>query len=1044
MEKQLRFNLLLVLMLCCITAFGQTSITVKGTITDRKGEPLPGVNIKIKNLQKSTVSNAQGNYTIVVPSGEATLVFTYVGFNSHEEPVNKRTLIRVTLEEQNNALNDVVVIGYGTVRKGDLTGSVSQVKVEDLQKAPVRSFEEALAGRVAGVQVSSPEGQPGNASNIVIRGNSSITQDNSPLYVIDGFPIENPNNNVINPSEIESLEVLKDASATAIYGARGANGVIIITTKKGKTGAPVITYDGYYGFQNTIKEAKLMSPYEFVRYQLELDPVSYTGVYTPDGTTLDSYRNVQGIDWQKQVFRTAPMQSHNFAMRGGNNQTLYSFSGSVLGQDGVIINSGFKRYQGRLSLDQTLKNNIKVGVNVNFSNTKTNGATPSTYNGTSNSLSLLYSVWGYRPIIGGVLPNEDLLELPLDPGVDGTGDYRYNPILSAQNEVNLLYNNTLIANAYAQIPLFKDLTLRISGGVTREARKQEIFYNTLTKYGDPRSAQGSNGANGRLYNFERNDYLNENTLTYKKTINKAHTITALAGFTMQKQDNQTFGYQSNRLPNESLGVSGLEEGVLVNATSAKTNNLLVSYLSRVNYSYKSKYLLTASIRADGSSKFASDNHWSYFPSGAFAWRISDEKFLKKYQFLSSAKLRTSIGVTGNNRVSDFAYLPTITFPISGNYTFENGYYTGAIPTSLGNKNLKWETTRQIDAGVDISLFSSRINLTVDYYNKNTYDLLLNAQLPVSTGYQSGFQNIGKVSNTGWEFELSTVNIAKKDFQWNSSFNITFNRNKVLELTRNQESIGTALAWETGYNNIPAYIAKIGNPIGLLYGYKWLGNYQYSDFDQQPDGRYVLKSTVPDNGSGRTAVQPGDIKYEDINGDGTVNASDRMVIGNPNPDFIGGFSNNFTYKGFDLNVFLQWSFGNDALNANRLVFEGTNRLSLNQFASYADRWTPENPNNEYFRTKGYGPTAYSSRIIEDASYIRVKTVALGYTLPAKWLKKTKMRSVRVYASAQNLLTFTNYSGLDPEVSTKNSALTPGFDFAAYPRAKTVVFGLSLSL
>ncbi|WP_207532136.1 SusC/RagA family TonB-linked outer membrane protein [Desertivirga arenae] len=1036
---------LVLLLFTALTGYSQNAeIIVKGLVKDTRGERLPGVSVVIKGTNKGVVTNSQGTFTIRAFSPENILVFTFLGFDKMERLIGADRNLNITLKEHANELNQVVIIGYGEVARKDLTGAVGQVKVEDLQKAPVRSFEEALAGRIAGVQVSSPEGQPGMSSDIVIRGASSITQDNSPLYVVDGFPLESPNNNTLNPSEIESIEVLKDASAAAIYGARGANGVIIITTKKGKTGKPVISYDGYYGSQQEIKRAQLMSPYEFVRYQLELDPVGKTESYTPAGKTLEAYRSAPGVDWQDQVFRAAGMANHNLSVRGGNDQTKYSISGSVMGQDGIIINSGFKRYQGRISLDQNIRKDFKVGLNANYSNTRINGTTPSSYNGNSNSLSLLYSVWGYRPVSASDVPLEDLIDSPMDPEVDETADYRYNPILSAKNELNNNFDNSLIVNGYAQFPVLKNLTLRVTGGITRQTTRLETFYNSQTKYGDINSAQGSRGANGRLTSLEKNDFLNENILTYKRKFSKYHNLTVLGGFTMQEQKNLSFGYQASGLPNESLGLSGLEEGTAQTLNSSRSENFLMSYLGRVTYDYRSKYLFTASFRADGSSKFSTENKWSYFPSGAFAWRLSDEKFMKSLTFINNAKLRTSIGVTGNNRVSDFAYLSTITFPISRYYTFNNAYFIGAIPTTLGNKDLRWETTMQADAGLDLSFLNSKFNLTVDYYNKRTYDLLLNAQLPSTTGYQNAFKNIGEVRNAGWEFELSTMNFNKKDFKWNTSFNISFNRNKVIELTQNQESMLTTIGWETGYSNIPPYMAKVGQPIAQFYGFKWLGNYQYDDFKLNPDGTYSLKASVPDNGTGRDKVQPGDIKYADINGDGTVNASDRMIIGNPNPDFIGGLSNNFNYKGFDLNVFFQWSYGNELLNANRLVFEGSPRLSLNQFASYAERWTPENQNNTYFRTKGYGPTAYSSRIIEDGSYLRLKTVSLGYRIAGKWLKPVNISSLRIYASAQNLITWTNYSGLDPEVSTKRAALTPGFDYAAYPRAKTIVFGLNVSL
>jgi TonB-linked SusC/RagA family outer membrane protein len=1030
-------------------------INIMGRIINNKNEPLAGVNITIKGTKDVVVTNEDGRYVVTVPNSRSVLIFSYIGFASQSIVVGDQKQIDVELVEQYSALNEVIVEGYGSVRKGDLTGSVSSVKMADMQKAPVISFEDALAGRMAGVQVTSPEGQPGEPSTIVIRGNNSVTQDNSPLYVIDGFPIEDPDNNAINPADIESINVLKDASATAIYGARAANGVIVITTKRGNVGAPVITYDGYYGIQRNIKQMQMMDAYNFVEYQIERSGSSAQLAYTPGdpslagqvgyvpgGRTLAYYKTAPSTNWQDLLYQTAPMENHNLSVRGGNAQTQYSVSGSYVKQDGIILNSGFGRYQGRITLDQKIGNKLKLSLNTNYSSSNTFGISPSQNEGSSTA-NLLFAAMGYRPVVDAN-NDVDLIDVGEDPAT-GSGDDRYNPIMEAENAVVQNRVNTLIANGALSYDISKSLTLRISGGINQQQNKNIRFYNSHTKEGDITNQIGvTDGPNGTILNGSVNNYLNENTLTWNKVFNKDNTLNIVGGYTMQSYTTSSYGYTATHLPNESLGIDGLDQGTPTTTVATSSNNFLESYLTRVNYSYKDKYLLTASYRADGSSKFAPSNRWGYFPSGAVAWRISSEPFAQKLTFLSDAKFRGSYGVTGNNRVTDFAYLSQVNFPIGNNYTFDNVYNIGSIPT-LGNQNLKWETTAQSDVGLDVSFLKGRIALTADYYDKVTSNLLLNAELPPSSGYPTGYENIGKVSNHGWEFELNTVNVKSKNFSWNSSFNISFNRNKVLELTRNQESQQTAVKWDTGFSDSFPYIAMIGQPIALFYGYKWEGNYQYSDFNKMPNGTYVLKSTVPDNGSGRTAVQPGDIKYADLNGDGTVNALDRTVIGNPNPKSTGGFSNNFTYKGFSLNVFLQWSYGNDILNANRLVFEGSDRVALNQFADYEDRWTPENQNNTYYRVGGYGPSGdYSSRVIEDGSFLRLKTVSLGYNLPSQWLKSIGFKSFKVYVSGQNLATVTGYSGSDPEVSTKSSALTPGFDYSAYPRPRTMVVGVDCSL
>lgn len=1016
-------------------------VFITGTVTDDEGEVLPGVNVRLKGTNSTTQTNGDGTFKFAIPELKGTLVFSYTGFLTKEVAITAATVYRVKLTEDSKNLDQVVVIGYGTTTKRDLTGSVSQVSMEDLQKAPVASLEDALAGRVAGVQVTASDGQPGAPMQISIRGNNSITQSNSPLYVIDGFPIEDPTNNIINPAEVESIDILKDASATAIYGARGANGVIIITTKKGKIGDPTISYQNYFGFQQNLKQQELLSPYEFVKYQLEFNSAVYTPIYLKDGRDLEYYRNVQGINWQDKIFNTAPMQNHFLSINGGTDKTRYSISGSYLNQDGIIVNSGFNRYQGRVILDQTITPKLKVGINLNYSSTKTYGTIATEQNGSATA-SLMYSVWGYRPITGDGLTDEQLVDQPFDPDVNPTAEYRINPAISTRNEYNPSFVNAILANAYAEYKFNNYFTFRASGGITKRDTRKEIFNNSNTRSGNPLAS--SNGINGSIMNYDVNNYLSENTLTFKRTINKVHNINALAGFTLQEISNFNSGFAATQVPNESLGISGIEEGIPSRVNSASSKSALMSFLTRLNYSYKSRYLFTASFRADGSSKFAPGNKWAYFPSGSFAWVMSDESFMKQIKPVSSAKIRASYGLTGNNRVTDFAYLSSYQIISNSGYNFNNGPVNGSIPNLLGNRNLKWETTAQADIGIDVSLFKNRINVTADYYDKRTYDLLINSSLAPSQGFLNGMRNIGKVGNKGFEFTLNTVNVKNKTFSWNSSFNISFNRNKVLELTEEDPSILSRINWGN-FNNAYPYIAVPGRPIGQFYGYVWDGVYQYSDFNQLANGSYQLKDNVPNNGQSRATVQPGFIKYKDINGDGQVNGYDQTIIGDPNPTHIGGFSNNFTYKGFDLNVFLQWSYGNELLNANRIEFEGgENRNSLNMFASYANRWTPENQTNDLYKVYGQGPLVYSSRTIEDGSYLRLKTVSLGYSLNPSLLKKIKIKNFRVYASGQNLLTWTNYSGLDPEVSTYASALTPGFDWSAYPKARTIIFGINLTL
>mgnify|MGYP003575359920 FL=1 len=1025
------------------------AIRVTGKVTDENGQPLPGLSIRLKDNTASAITNNEGNYSITVPGSNAILVFSYLGFDTQEVALAGRTVVNVSMKEASTGLNQVLVVGYGTVKKSDLTGSVSSVKIEDLQKAPVFSFEDALGGRVAGVQVTSSEGGPGAENNIVIRGGNSITQSNSPLYIVDGFPLENPSSNSINNNDIESITVLKDASSTAIYGSRGANGVIVITTKQGKIGKPVVNFDGYYGIQNNIKQMDLLDPYEYVKLQIEMLGNPARQLYTPgdpalgatavaDGRQLEYYRTQPYVNWQDQIYHTAPMQNYNLSLRGGKDQTNYSISGSIADQKGTIIGSGFKRYQGRFVFNQGINEKLKFNMNVNYARTENYGGSPSVYGG-SFSNSLLYAVWGYRPAISPNSSLENQLNSEIDP--DGQVGYAYNPFLSLENEVIKASDNNLTGNAFLEYKILKDLTFKVSGGLTHSARINDSFFNSRTGRGAPTGLLGPNGSIGNvsLYNF-----LNENTLTYRKVWRKWNQINLLGGFTAQKATVRNNSLMSIRVQNEELGINDLDNGQPYSIGSSSSRSFLNSYFGRANYDYRSKIFLTATFRADGSSKFAPGNKWSYFPSGAVAWTISRENFMKNLPVISNAKVRTSFGVTGNNRVSDFPYISPANFAIERSYAFANLYAFGAIPGGLGNEDLQWETTSTFDAGLDLGLFKNKLEITADFYRKVTSDLLLNADLPSHMGFGRAFKNIGKVSNTGVELELTSRNITSRNFKWNSSFNIAFNRNKVLALTQGQDNLQTAVAFDTNSSGLYPYIAIVGQPVAQFFGYKWVGNYQYSDFDVLPDGTYALKANVPTNGNpSRTAIRPGDIKYEDMNGDLAMTAADRVIMGNPNPDFIGGFSNNLNYKNFDLNVFFQFSVGNDVLNANRMIFEGMNSNWQNAFASFANRWTPENQNNEINRANGGGIQAYSSRTIEDGSFLRLKTVALGYTFPRKWLTAVKVSSARVYFSAQNLAVWTKYRGSDPEVSTRNSALTPGFDFAAYPRARTMTFGFNFS-
>lgn len=1061
MKNELKFKhqphllfkyLLAALLILAAPAFIQAqNKVITGIVSDENKLPIPGATITVKGTKTAVSTNSDGQYKIQA-SPTDQLVFSFVGFNSKTVSVGAKSSINISLESSTTGLEEVVVIGYGTVKKKDVTGSVSKVNIADMNKAPVASFDQALAGRVAGVQVTSSDGKPGGGIDIVIRGNNSVTQGNSPLYVIDGFLVENPDTNSINPAEIESMEILKDASATAIYGARGANGVIVITTKKGKAGGPVFTINSTTGIQAISYKVKTLSPYEYVKYQLEFNPSLAIGsnprtpteiyLFNPK-LTLDAYKNSPSIDWFDLSTRTALYKNNDFSVRGGSKKFKYSLSGSHTNQEGIMLNSEFKRYQGRVVLDYQVTNKLKVGINTNYSDSRPNGINP-TSGSNGVTTNLMTSVWGSRPIPD---PKINLEEEFKDPDVNASAsDYRVNPVITLKNTYNKNIQTSFYFNTYLEYLILKDLKLRSTYGYTENKGKNSVFYNDQTREAI------STGPFGSIRQNVSTNWLNENTLTWDKKIGKSK-LNVLGGFTVQRGKSWSYGQSASRVPSNSI--DDLHLGVQNIVIPQSSNWSMASFLARVNYSYDSRYLFTASYRADGSSKFPAVNHWGYFPSGAFAWNFKEEKFLKKNKTLSEGKIRISYGQTGNNRVSDFGYLTTYN-DYNGNtpyaYSFGNEYSGAFVPTGLGNSKLKWETTEQVDAGLDVGFFKQRIQLAADVYRKRTIDLLLNADLPPSSGFGRAFKNIGSVENKGLELTLTTKNIVTKDFTWTSSANIAFNRNKLLSLNEGQNELTTPLNY--GGFVIGTYVARVGQPLGLMYGYEWLGTYKYSDFNTSVNPttgatEYTLKPEIADNGKGRQPVsgtQPGDIKYRDQDGDGTVNAKDAVVIGKGTPKHIGGFSNNFTYKGFDLNVFFQWSYGNDIQNYNRQIFGGPQPGNAkNQYAEVANRWTPENPNSDLVRVGGAAGVQgqNSSFIIEDGSYIRLKTVSFGYNVNSDLVRQWHLKSLRFALSAQNLITWTKYSGSDPEVSWAGSVLTPGFDLSGYPRARTLNLVVNMS-
>ena len=1000
---------------------------ITGIVVDEKGDPIIGASVKILGSTKGIVSDLDGKFSFSAASDSKILV-SYIGYKTVEASVSGNAFLKIIMTENARSLDDVVVIGYGTINRKDLTGSVASVKIQDIQLNPVASFQEALGGRIAGVQATSLSGKPGETVDIVIRGGNSITQSNSPLYVVDGFPLtEGDGASLISPEDIESIDILKDASATAIYGARGANGVIMITTKKGVRGKPTVQYNGYYGIQHTDAKINVLDPYEFVKLQCEIYPTSGTENYlTTRKMTLDDYKNIPMVNWQDYLFQQAAIQNHYLSVSGQSDKTLYSVSASYFDQSGVIVTSGSKRYTARMNLEQRLSEIFKMGFTSSFSDGIISGPNPD-----SQSSNLLYGMWSTRPF---VYNSESLTQLD-NPGNTDATDLRANPIANLEDTK---INNTTVSlsgNAFVEYEPFNGLKLRITGGITSLNLNNSTFYGSRTQTG----RFTANGVSGKISETNNLSYLNENTLTYNTTLKKDHKINVVGGFTMSGRTFTGGAYGATNLPYPTLELNDLVDGIATKVVSTAGEWRLMSFLGRANYSYKSRYLFTASFRADGSSKFSIGNRWAYFPSGSFAWVATEEPFMKSIkETVDNLKFRTSWGRTGNNSVSDFA---------SQGQLLSNGkiYPFGGVTTNpamtmtqMDNVALKWETTEQLDAGMEFSMFKGRIKVELDYYKKNTFDLLLNSYLPTSTGFVTASKNIGNVQNQGLEFTLNTINVKTKTFEWNSSFNISTNANKVLALADGQRSMTSTL---TLFPNVPAYIAMIGQPLGLMYGYVSDGLLQESDFYKDASGNYTVKPNVAID---RPSVKPGYMKFRDLNRDGKIDANDRTIIGNANAKFIGGFNNNFKWKNFDMTLYFQWSYGNDILNGNKYAYTAANMLNSNGSTDLLRRWTLTNTNTDIpvagsQRTN----TNYNSWMIEDGSYFRFKSLQLGYSLPNRLMKILGINKIRVYTTLNNIFVLTKYSGFDPEVSTQFSNMTRGFDYSSYPRSLSAVFGVNVN-
>ena len=1038
------FLLMLLFMALCSVATHAQVKTVTGVITDEVGLPLPGANVIEKGTQNGATTDFDGRYSLkVVPTSKLTI--SYIGYKTIEVAVGGQSTINISLAPDMQQLDDVVVIGYGTVKKKDVTGSVASVKMEKLIEAPVANFDQALAGRVTGLQVNSTSGEPGAGMEITIRGGNTVNGDNAPLYVLDGFIIENFNPGILNSSDIQSIDILKDASATAIYGARGANGVFLITTRQAKSGKTKITYETRLDVKTVAKKLDVLSAYEYVKLANEINPAGTVSKFfvNDNGAVVggvEDYRDSPSVNWQDDAFRVAYSKSHTFKIASGNDVTKYDASINMLDDEGTLLNSNFKKFNGRLNLRHKINDKADLTLSTIYANTVLNGLDTE---GTS-AYSFMRNVITYTPVVNKFKDYGDsnpLLGINTDE-FDINNIFNWHPIVSLNNEYRKRETNQFIANLALRYKILPSLILEVKGGYNADFRQTGIFNNSNTVYG--RLINPINGINGTMDYQNFKTLSNINTLTYNKTLGE-HDFSFTLGSTISERRITRSFTRSILIPKyaESQGINSLDEG-----TQSSTDDIIGSdtsrshsFIGRLNYSFKDRYLLTTSMTRDGSSKFAPGFNVDYFPSVALAWKAEEESFIKNLDFISQLKFKAGYGKTGNDRIPGDARFDLFQSNLAS-YFINGQEVLGQRPSSTGaNPEVRWETTSQYNAGVDLGLFKGRISIAAEVYEKTTDDLLINADTPPSLGVSSVWKNSGSVRNRGLEFSLGTVNVASKDFKWTTDFNISFNKNQIMSLPEGKPIFGNPRYYQRYSSN--QFIVEEGRPLGNMFGYVSDGVYQPDDFvNYDPNSTTnVLKPGQP---SYKVIHQAGDEKYKDLVGtDGKITSDDKTIIGNGLPKHFGGLGNTFSYKGFQLSAFFQWNYGNDILNANRLVFEELAYEGQNQYATAANRWRPDNQNTTMFRARGRGFEDISSRIIEDGSYIRLKTVNLSYDLSKEVVEKLKLNTVSFYLSAQNLITWTDYSGFDPDVSVNSSAIMPGVDYSSYPINKTISFGLNVS-
>ncbi len=1040
MSKILGIVLLLAFMPLWVMA--QTAV-VKGSVSDADG-PLMGATVKVKGTSNATITDLDGKYTISVSPGQ-TLEVSYIGYVSKDVKVGDKTTIDIIMEADGRLLSDVVVVGYGQMKRSDLTGSVVSVDDKAIKQSVPTSIDQVLQGRAAGVQIQANSGTPGGNSSIRIRGTNSINLTSQPIFVIDGVVIETSTSDdssnplaAINPNDIVSMDILKDASATAIYGSRASNGVIMVTTRRGQKGDAMVTYDGYVGWQNMPKHLDVLNLQEYAQHY---NAIADAQIKNPSANFVRPDLLSEGTDWQDELFRNAFTTSHNVGISGGKEGISYAFSGGYLDQEGIALGSSFNRLTLRSNIDAQLKSWLKGGISFSMTSSKQKL-------GTDNNL-----------IMNALRSQPSTAVYNADGGFDGPDDVWMpeNPVAIALLRDNYNKKENFRLNTYLEATIIKGLTLKTE--ISADYNNQRYYYyepdyQLGIKTNDIRTGKWTK-TNSKYWSWR-------NILTYDTAIAEKHNINFMLGQEMshshwETQASTATGYLSNSATDPSAGDVTQSTG-----TGSQVNSSIFSYFGRLFYNFDDRYLLTATLRRDGSSKFAEDNRWGWFPSAALAWKVSNENFLKDNKVLNNLKLRLGWGATGNQNVENWAYMALLASKTTP-------WGTGVLNGNNANPNLKWETTYSTNVGLDFAFFNNRIEFIVDWYYKKTKDLLLQMPLPGflgSTGQGAAtnpWANVGSIRNTGVEFTLNTVNIDKGDFLWRSNVVFSLNRNKVTALDTENSELYYNLSIGSDNTNVTKTV--VGKPIGQFWGYKVVGMFNKPEDFYYKDAQGNVKQVALPEGEtiGKNEAWLGDFIFADINGDGVITNDDQTFIGNPEPKFTWGFGNTFSYKGFDLTVFFTGSYGNDVINYNRRWTEITGSTSnlSKDVLGYArvemiDPNGPDDFRNYHVVNAGTTmPRLYtdsyknlnnrmSDNYVEDGSYIRLQNVSLAYTFPKNWIKKIHLENLKIYCNIQNLFTWSEYKGYDPEVgSLYGNTLLNGVDYGRYPTPRIYTVGLNVA-